>query len=104
MEMKKQLFNSSELGMLSSAFLKNLFPKPNKGQLMSKCENGDCILYFDLTYHEKLDLTIRQKYYEGQFAKSNAESEWNNLMIKVNTAELTDEDTSDFDTYWLSAN
>ena len=62
MEMKKQLFNSSELGMLSSAFLKNLFPKPTKGQLLSKCVNGDCTLYFDLDYHEKLDLTIRQKY------------------------------------------
>ena len=103
MEMKKQLFNSSGLGMLSSAFLKNLFPKPTKGQLLSKCVNGDCTLYFDLDYHEKLDLTIRQKYYEGQFARSNSETEWNNLMIKVNTAELTSEDTKDFDTYWLSA-
>lgn len=103
MELKKQLFNSSELGLLSSAFLKNLFPKPKKGQLLSKCDNGDCVLFFDLAYHEKLDLTIRQKYYEGQFSKSNAESEWNNIMIKVNTAVLTNEDISDFDTYWLSA-
>lgn len=102
MELKKQLFNSSELGMLSSAFLKNLFPKPKRGQLLSKCDNGDCTLYFDLTYHEKLDLTIRQKYYEGQFARSNAESDWNNLMIKINTAELISEEITDFDTYWLS--
>lgn len=103
MEAKKQIFNSSELGMLSSAFLKNLFPKPNKGQLLSKCDNGDCTLYFELTYHEKLDSAIREKYYEGQFSRSNAESEWNNIMIKVNTAEITNENTEDFDTYWLSA-
>lgn len=76
MELKKQTFNSRELGMLSNAFLKKLFPLPNKVKLLSKCDNsGDCTLYFDLEYHQLLDLNIRQKYYEGEFAKSNAEPE-----------------------------
>jgi hypothetical protein len=103
--LKKQLFNSSELGLLSTAFLKNLIPKPTKGELYSKCGNkdGSCYLAFESSYHNKIDLALRGLFYEGNFLRSNSEKEWNSLMLKINTAESTSEGIESFELYWLSA-
>ncbi|MCP9199025.1 hypothetical protein MKO06_03835 [Gramella sp. GC03-9] len=102
--MKKQTFNSSELGMLSNAYLKELFPLPKRGELLSKCENSDCTLLFEINYHKKLYSVIVEKFNEGQFARSNAEIEWNNLMTKIGSAQITEAQGEDYDIYWLSKN
>lgn len=103
--LKKQLFTSSELGLISLAFLKNLIPKPKKGELYSSLGNNDgsCYLAFERSYYNKLDLALREKFYEGGFSESNAEKEWNNIMLKINTAENTSEGVESFELYWLSA-
>lgn len=102
--MKKKQLNSSQLGLMSSALMKNLFPKPFSGELLvdDSPNDGSCVLYFRNEYHEKLDTKIREKYYEGAFARSNAESEWIDFMSAINTAEETNDDTSTFTKYWLS--
>lgn len=101
--MKKAELNGQLLGLLSNALSKDLFPKPYEGELLSKTLNdGNCMLYFEDSYFDKLDTKIREKYNEGSFARSNAEEEWNNLMITINTAIDTNDDTTNFDNYWLS--
>ncbi len=102
--MKKKRLNSSQLGLMSTALMKNLFPKPFSGEFLvdESPQDGSCILYFENEYHNKLDSKIREKYYEGAFAKSNAESEWVDFMNAINTAEDSNDDTSAFKNYWLS--
>ena len=102
--MKKKMLNSSQLGLLSAAFMKNLFPKPLKGELLvdESLKDGSCILYFLEEYHNRLDTKIREKYYEGAFAKSNAEKEWIDLMSAINTVEEANEDATELKTYWIS--
>jgi hypothetical protein len=102
--MKKKRLNSEQLGLISAAFLKCLFPKPLKGELFVDESNkdGSCILYFSDDYHCKLDIKIREKYFEGTFAKSNAEDKYIELMKVINTAEETSDDTTGLKYYWIS--
>ncbi len=101
--MKKTELNGQQLALLSNALSKELFPKPYKGELLSKTLNNDnCILYFEDNYFNKLNLKIKEKYNEGAFARSNAESEWNDLMKAINTSEVTMDETENAENYWLS--
>ena len=102
--MKKKQLSSGQLGLLSSALMKDLFPKPVKGELLvdESPEDGSCILYFKEEYHSKLDTKIREKYFQGAFARSNAESEWVDFMNAINTAEETSDGVSGLKSYWLS--
>ena len=79
---------SGELGLFSGALMKNLFPKPLKGQLLvdDSLGDGSCILYFDSLYFDDLTKVIRTHYNSGSFAKSNAEDEWNELMWSIESA------------------
>jgi hypothetical protein len=80
--------DGQELAFLTTALMKNLFPKPQKGQLLVKDGLGDgsCILYFESSYFTKLTTAIRNSYNSGAFAKSNAEDDWNDLMYAVESA------------------
>lgn len=105
--MKKKKLNSQQLGLLSSAFIKSLFVLPKKRELLvgeTSRKDLSVDLYFSDEYHEKLDLDIRSKYYNGEFSKSNSEKEWNDLMIAINTAEITMDDTSNFSPHPMSIN
>ena len=81
--------DSQELALLATALMKNLFPKPQKGQLLIKDCLGDrsCILYFEHSYFAKLTSAIRNSYSTGAFAKSNAEDDWINFMYAVESAK-----------------
>lgn len=81
--------DGQELALLSTALMKNLFPKPQKGQLLVKDGLGDgsCILYFEPSYFTKLTSAIRNSYNSGAFAKSNAEDDWNDFMYTVESAK-----------------
>lgn len=81
--------DGKELALLTTALMKNLFPKPKKGQLLVKDGLGDgsCILYFEHSYFSKLTSAIRNSYNSGVFAKSNAEDDWNDFMYAVESAK-----------------
>jgi len=82
--------HGQELALLTTALMKNLFPKPQKGQLLVKDGLGDgsCILYFERSYFAKLTSEIRSSYNSGAFAKSNAEDDWNDFMFALESAKL----------------
>lgn len=82
--------DGQELALLTTALMKNLFPKPQKGQLLVKDGLGDgsCILYFERSYFAKLTSEIRSSYNAGAFAKSNAEDDWNDFMFTLESAKL----------------
>lgn len=84
-----QRLNGQELALLSTALMKNLFPKPQKGHLLVKDGIGDgsCILYFESSYFTQLTSAIRNSYNSGAFAKSNSEDDWNDFMYAVESAK-----------------
>lgn len=81
--------DGQELALLTTALMKNLFPKPQKGQLLVKDGLGDesCILFFEHTYFAKLTSAIRNYYNSGAFARSNAEDDWNDFMYAIESAK-----------------
>lgn len=90
--MKSKRLNSDQLGLLAVAFMRGLFPRPHKGQVLvdEHAASDSCTLYFDLDYYENLDSAITQAYNDGKFSSSNAESDWNNLMHAIKSAEFAD--------------
>lgn len=105
--MRKILLNFQEMGLLSKAFLDNLFPKPFEGELMTGSTiflNGKDYMYFYFTddYHTKLTTHIQKEYSAGRFMKSNAESNWISLMDDLNKYELILEIEEATTNYWLS--
>jgi hypothetical protein len=101
--MKKTELNGQQLALLSNALSKDLFPRPYEGELLSETlNNGNCILYFEDDYFDKLNFKIKEKYNEGAFARSNAEAEWTDLMKAINTSKITLGDTGNTENYWLS--
>jgi hypothetical protein len=84
---KKQNFKGLELALLSHAFFKNLFPKPEKGEILYKEYNDDTLsLYFDEKYYEELRLAVNFKFINGDFSTSNSEKDWINLKNKIDNA------------------
>ena len=81
--------NGQELALLTTALMKNLFPKPQKGQLLVNDGLGDgsCILYFESSYFVKLTSAIRNSYNSGAFSRSNAEDDWNDFMYAIESAK-----------------
>ncbi len=92
------------MGLLSSALLKNILPRPMTGELLAAEINvqGGCVLYFDNGYFELIDKSLRENYFAGEFANSNAEHEWNDLMAIIGSAEDTNENTENLKIYWLT--
>ncbi len=100
---KKVKLNSSELGLLAMALMKNLFPKPLKGEILVECDSiGNCTLYFDENYFNILVNSMHEAHIEGKFAKSNAEKEWVDLYYLINSAtEVKNIDKIKLKTYFI---
>jgi hypothetical protein len=84
--MKKVELNSGQNGLLTSALLKNLFPKPDSGELLVSDlgDNETCYYYFEGTYYDRLIKEIRMHLDKGSFARSNSEQDWIDLMKVIN--------------------
>lgn len=92
MKVRKQTFSSQELAMLFQAFSKGLFIRPRKGDIQTTVGNSN-ILYFDLEYYDTLKKDIQNAYHEGKFPKSNAETEWIQLMNTFLSATIEERPT-----------
>lgn len=87
--MKKVKLNSGQIGLLTSALLKNLFPQPDSGELLhSKSDIDESIcFYFENSYYDRLTKEIKIHFDKGSFARSNSERDWTNLMNVINQAD-----------------
>ncbi|MEO5572082.1 MAG: hypothetical protein ABIT08_12250 [Bacteroidia bacterium] len=86
-KMKKQFLNPEQLGLISLGLSKNLFPSPSKSDLMVEDTRYGCILYFSAEYFNQFIERMNEHKSNGSYAKSNAESDWLNLMNAIFTAE-----------------
>lgn len=103
--MKKQKYNSQELGLISMSYMKGLFPKPKAGELLNDQGdgNGSFTFYYDDNYYKKYSTAFKDAYNSGAFARSNSETDWNNLMSKVLSAQSVDlQDRRSLEEYWLN--
>ena len=89
--MKRKKLNMSQLGMMSNALMKGLFPQPStKCLLVDEPPNyadDKHYLYFSSEYYKKLAETIQGQISSGAYAKSNAEADWIDLANAVLSAE-----------------
>ncbi|RYZ25624.1 MAG: hypothetical protein EOO10_17790, partial [Chitinophagaceae bacterium] len=102
---KMQKFNSQELGLISMSYMKGLFPKAKIGELLNDKGdgNGGFTFYYDSNYYDRYSKAFKEAYNSGTFANSNAESDWNNLMTKVISAQLASvDDKASLEEYWLN--
>jgi len=85
MNVRKQDFNGIEMAMLYQAFAKNLFTKPNIGDIWFIGHNQDSgsTFYFKLEYYNQLKNEMQFAYNQGKFAQSNANKDWINLMNRL---------------------
>lgn len=89
-EWLKRNFNPQQLGFLFNALLKNLFPRPNKGEiLVESYEDYSCTLHFTKEYFSDLTLSVSEASKAGKFASSNSEREWINLMAAIENSNFT---------------
>jgi len=89
--MKRKQLSMAQLGMMSNALMKNLFPTPTKTDLLveeqSTAKGDGLFLYFSDNYYEILTNKMKEQKNNGSYAKSNAESDWIDLMNVVLKAE-----------------
>lgn len=92
MAFKKQDFNGQQLAMFFQAFGKNLFIRPVQDDLysMPHLQDDGCTLYFKNEYYERLKNSIKNKYKQGEFARSNANELWVILMNEFLTARTVE--------------
>lgn len=98
------------MGLLSKAFLDNLFPRPYQGELKSGLvityvNQKECLsFFFQDDYYRKLLSHIQNEYDSGRFSRSNAEQEWNDLLITLRNSEEIDriDNEEELKNYWLS--
>lgn len=83
-----------QMTFLSVALMKNIFPRPKKGQLLideSSSDNSESMIFiFEKQYFDILYSSIEKAYEAGSFAKSNSEVEWNDLRNAIRSATGTD--------------
>ncbi len=89
--MKRKQFTMAQLGMMSNALMKNLFPTPAKTELLveenSSTKGDGLYLYFTTSYFDKLIKRMQEQNDNGSYAKSNAQHDWIDLMQAVMSAE-----------------
>lgn len=88
MNVRKQDFNGIEMAMLYQAFAKNLFTKPNIGDIWFTGHSHDSgsTFYFKLEYYNQLKNEMQFAKSQGKFAQSNANNDWINIMNRLLTA------------------
>jgi hypothetical protein len=88
-----KVFTTQQMTFLTVALMKNIFPRPKKGQLLidkSSFEKDELLtLVFERQYFDTLYLAIEKAYDTKSFAKSNSEIEWNDLRNAIRTATGT---------------
>lgn len=85
--------NGQQLALLFIALSKSLFQRPRKGQVYFESHNdGSCTLYFKRDYYSALTDSIFKASYQGKFAQSNSENEWNDLKEKIDNAKVSEKD------------
>lgn len=88
-DFKFKRLNGQQLALLYIALSKGLFQRPKKGQIYCESHNnGDSTLYFKRDYYPTFIESIFKSHYFGNFAQSNAEDDWNNLMNILNKADI----------------
>ena len=89
--MKRKQLTMEQLGMMSSALMKNLFPTPTKSELLveanSTAKGDGHYLFFEVSYVDKLTKKMKEQKDNGSYSKSNAENDWLDLMSAVICAE-----------------
>lgn len=89
--MKRKQLTMAQLGTMSYALMKNLFPTPGKTDLLveeqSTAKGDGLFLYFSDSYYEILITKMKDYKNSGAYANSNAESDWIDLMNAVLNAE-----------------
>lgn len=85
--------NGQRLALLYMALSKGLFSRPKKGKVYYEGHNdGSCTLYFKRDYYSSLTDSIFQASYQGKFAQSNAEADWNDLKNAIDGAVVSERD------------
>jgi hypothetical protein len=77
-----------QMTFFTVALMKNLFPRPKKGQLLvekSPSEN-ESIFVFKAEYYDILCTSIDNAYKADSFVKSNSEIEWTDLRNAIKSA------------------
>lgn len=80
--------SKQQMTFFTLALMKNLFPRPKKGQLLvekSPSEN-ESVFVFQAEYYNVLRTSIENAYKAGSFAKSNSEIEWTDLRNAIKSA------------------
>lgn len=89
--MKRKKLNWRQLGMMSNALMKGLFPQPSiKCLLVEELPNyidDKHYLYFSSEYFKKLAEKIQEHINSCAYSKSNAEADWIDLAKAVLSAE-----------------
>lgn len=91
-----QTFDSQELALLFHAFSRNLFTRPGEGDIYSislNDERNSCKFIFDAKYFIILVDDMREAMESGQFARSNANERWVNLLLHLANGPLVEIDS-----------
>lgn len=105
--MKRKKLDMGQLGMMSNAIMKGLYPQPSKTCILvdepPNYSEDRHYLYFSSDYYQKLIQTMNNHVAEGKYASSNAESDWLDLVKAVSNAEdYNPTDFSKLKPYWLA--
>jgi len=105
--MKRKQLSMAQLGMMTNALMKNLFPTPTKTELLveetSSAKGDGLYLYFTTAYFEKLTQIMQAQNDNGSYAKSNAQHDWIDLMQAVMSAEnVSNADMSNLRPHFLA--
>lgn len=93
---KVQTFDDKQLALLFSAFCKNLFTRPQEGDIFSISLYDDkhsCKFLFNPTFHQKLNDEMHSAMMLGKFAASNANDRWIDLLMFVAAASQEEFDS-----------
>ena len=83
--------NRQRLALLFIALSRGLFKRPKKGEVYFESHpDGSSTLYFKRDYYVSLSDSIFEAYYQGKFARSNAESEWIDLKNAIDGAKVSE--------------
>lgn len=89
--MKRKQLTMQQLGMISNALMKNLYPTPTKTDLLveenSTAKGDGLYLYFSSNYFEELSKIMQDHISSGSYSQSNAESDWLDLVKAIMNAE-----------------
>ena len=89
--MKRRQLTMQQLGMMTNALMKNLYPYPTKADLLveenSTAKGDGLYLYFSPTYFEELTKLMQEHISNGSYSKSNAENDWLDLVKAIMNSE-----------------